>query len=519
MTASAHDAQKVEAEAMQQELRSQMARGAAWMVLFKLLDRGIGFLSTLVLARLLTPSNFGIVAMATSFIAMLELIGAFGFDMALIQRSNTTRAHYDTAWTFSVILGCTLSVLMLALSVPIARFYGQPALVYVICALAGGSLLQGFQNVGTVAFRKDMEFHKEFRFLLSKRLATVPVTITLAFVLQNYWALVAGMVLGRAVDLLLSYRFHPYRPRLDLSAAQDLLHFSKWLLLLNALQFLRDRSSDFVIGRIAGASALGIFSVSYELANMPSTELVAPINRAVYPAYVKIAGDIPALQREYLSVMSMICLLAIPAVAGVAATASLIVPLALGQNWLGAIPVLQVLAFFGMSQVMQSNAYAVCLALGRGNVFSMLNGAFVAILITLMIVLVETRGLAGAAYAYLSTAVIMMPIAVAVILRILKLPTRRFIGAIWRPLSASTLMFLIVDRYSSLTPSTSSVSELVSAMVIAIASGVVLYVGSVSLLWWLSGKPDSAEATIANKIWLRYRSAIGFIRSRFNRIG
>src|ERR1043165_4489758 len=94
------------------DLRGKMARGAAWMVLFKLLDRGLGFLSTLVLARLLSPDNFGIVAMATSLIGMLELISAFGFDMALIQRADATRAHYDTAWTFNVILGCVISLLM-----------------------------------------------------------------------------------------------------------------------------------------------------------------------------------------------------------------------------------------------------------------------------------------------------------------------------------------------------------------------------------------------------------------------
>ena len=244
---------------MIEDLRGKMARGVVWMVLLRLLDRGIGFLSTLVLARLLTPDNFGIVAMATSLIAMLELIAAFGFDMALIQRTKPTRAHYDTAWTFTVILGCILSVLLVGLSWPVAWFYGRPELLHVIWALAFGSLVQGFQNIGTVAFRKDMEFHKEFRFVASKRLVTVPITITLAYLLRNYWALVAGMVAGRVVDVWLSYRFHPHRPRFDLSATADLLHFSKWLLLVNALQFLRDRSPDFIIGRIAGPHELADF--------------------------------------------------------------------------------------------------------------------------------------------------------------------------------------------------------------------------------------------------------------------
>jgi O-antigen/teichoic acid export membrane protein len=497
---------------MTENLRSKMARGAAWMVLFRLVDRSIGFLSTLVLARLLTPVNFGVVAMATSLIAMLELIAAFGFDMALIQRADATRAHYDTAWTFNVVLGCALSVLMVALSWPISRFYDQPALVYVICTLAVGSLLQGFQNVGTVAFRKDMEFHKEFRFLVSKRIATVPITIALAFVLRNYWALVAGMVTGRLVDLLLSYRFHPYRPRFDLSAAGDLLHFSKWLLLLNALQFLRDRSPDFVIGRIAGASALGIFSVSYELANMPGSELVAPINRAVYPAYVQLVGDPEALKREYLSVISMICLLAVPAVAGIAATANLLVPLALGQNWLSAIPVLQLVAFFGISAVMQSNSYAVCLALGRAEVFAKLNGAFVAILLVLLVVFVRRNGLQGGAYAYLTVGLVMLPIAFAATLHLLRLPASRLFGAVWRPLIAAGAMFFVVERYSLANAAISSVSGLALEMTIAVLLGVVVYVAFLAMFWALSHKPDSAEAIVVNKLRLFWRNAATFLR-------
>lgn len=492
---------------MTQNIRQKMARGAIWMLLFKLLDRGIGLLSTLVLARLLTPDNFGVVAMATSFIAMLELLGAFGFDMALIHRRDATRAHYDTAWTFGVIIGLLVCVLLLVSAVPLSHFYKQPALVAVISTLALGSLVQSFQNVGVVAFRKELEFHKEFRFLISKRLATLPLVITLAIVLRNYWALVAGMVAGRFIDVFLSYRFHPYRPKFDLSAAGDLLHFSKWLLLLNALQFMRDRASDFVLGRLAGAHGLGIFSVSYELANMPGTELVAPINRAVYPAYVQIAHDPEALRREYLSVMGMICLLAIPAVAGVAATSAILVPLILGPNWLTAVPILQVLAFFGVSQVMQSNAYSVCLALGRGDIFSRLNAAFVVLLVTALILLVRSRGLEGAAYAYLGVALVMMPITFAMILRMLQLPALRFLREVWRPLVAAGVMFWIVQRYASGALPTLSAIELAGRMMQAVALGVATYVTTVVATWVLSGRPESAEAILFRRIqetWRRF---------------
>jgi len=496
---------------MTENVRGKMARGAVWMLLFKFIDRGIGFLSTLILARILTPDNFGVVAMAMSFIALLELVGAFGFDMALIQRPDATTAHYNTAWTFNVLFGVVVGVLMLLFAGPVAEFYRHEELANVIRALAISSFLQGFGNIGVVAFRKDLEFHKEFKFLLSKRLITFPVTITLAFLLRNYWALVVGIISGRLLELFISYRVHPYRPRFTLSAAQDLLHFSKWLLVLNILGFLKERASDFIVGRMGGARALGLFNVTYELANLPGTELVAPINRAVYPAYAKIANDKAALQREYLSVMGMISLIAIPAVAGLAATAKMIIPVALGPKWLDAVPILQMLAFFGITQVMQSNAYALCLAAGRANVYSAIQALHVILLITLLIVFMRWRGLNGAAFGYLLTALVMLPVTFAVVLRMLAIRLSAFLAHIWRPLLSAACMFAAVVAFSHNVAVTAPLTVIVPNLIGAVVLGAVVYVGVVALAWWAAGRPAGAESAIFGKA----QPVIEKLRARF----
>ena len=110
---------------MPSSVQSKMARGAGWMLLVALADKGIGLISVLILARLLAPADFGIVAMALSFIFMAQLLTAFGFDIALIQDQQATRAHYDTAWTFNVALGLTILLSMVAAANPIAAFYKQ----------------------------------------------------------------------------------------------------------------------------------------------------------------------------------------------------------------------------------------------------------------------------------------------------------------------------------------------------------------------------------------------------------
>lgn len=374
-----------------------MARGALWMVLFKAVERSLGLLSTLILARLLVPQDFGLIAMAASLIALLELFSAFGIDIALIRRNGATGDHYNTAWTLNILAGMACGMLLMAW--PMSLFYDEPRLIAVVCVLALSPLLQGFENIGVVAFRKEMEFNREFNFLLSRKLASFCIGIPLAFALRSYWALVFGIVGGRAAGVVLSYLLHPLRPRLSLVAIHEFFHFSKWLVLQNLLAFLRDRSADFVVGRFASIHALGVFNVSTEIANIPGNELVAPINRAVLPAYAKLAADPPALRREYLSVLSLIALVAIPAVSGIAAVAPYVVRVLLGQNWHDAIPLLAILGFYGLTQVLQSNAYAACLALGLPKVFVRITSLHVVILLPLLIGLTHRYGVEGAAWA------------------------------------------------------------------------------------------------------------------------
>src|SRR5262249_27643518 len=147
-----------------------IASGAAWMVLFRLLDRSVGVVSTLVLARLLVPEDFGVVAMAMSIISLVELATAFSFEIALIQKPDPRRVHFDTAWTLNIVVAFCGGVVTAALAAPAAQFYQEPRLTLVMLAIAAGWTVSGFENVGTVEFRRSMNFQREFLFFGYKRL-------------------------------------------------------------------------------------------------------------------------------------------------------------------------------------------------------------------------------------------------------------------------------------------------------------------------------------------------------------
>lgn len=493
-------------------IRVRMAKGAIWMVLFKALERSLGLVSLLILARLLTPADFGLAAMATSLIALLELFSAFGLDTALIQRNDATREHFNTAWTLNVLAGFAIALVMLGLAWPASHFYREPRLTAVIAVLSLGAAIQGCENVGVVEFRREMRFDREFRFLVAKKFVAFCTTVPLAFWFHNYWALVAGTLMGRVGGVLLSYILHPFRPRPSLSAVGDLLHFSKWLVAQNVLSFLKDRSADVIIGRFAGPHSLGVFSASAEISNMPGTELVAPINRAILPAYVALASDKRALGREYLSVMSVVALIAVPAVAGLAATAPFLVLLVLGPKWIEAVKLIEILAFFGITQVLQSNAYSAFIALGKPQIFVRINAIHVAILLASLSSLTWLYGVQGAAWAYVATAVVMLPVNIFLISLYLEMRAVRFVSHLWRPMTAATIMYLGVRALGPELPTAViPPGQAAASLVTAVALGVTLYVAAAFVLWQLSGRPEGAETSTLHQLrnaWTRTRTML-----------
>ena len=238
-------------------------------------------------------------------------------------------------------------ILTAALAYPAAAFYGEPRLVPVMFAIGAAWLISGFENIGTVNFRRNMDFGREFRFLAFKRVTSFGVAIAAALMLRSYWALVIGMLAGRTVGVILSYLLEPFRPRLSLAASRQLFSFSGWMLVTNVAAAVISKIPSFFVGRMFGAQTLGAYTVGAEIAQLAHTELVAPINRAMIPGYSRLADDVDAFRRTCIDSAAAILLLVLPASVGIAVLAGPVVRVLLGEQWNEAVPVIQVLAFSG----------------------------------------------------------------------------------------------------------------------------------------------------------------------------
>lgn len=480
-----------------------MARGAGWMVLFKLLERSIGLISTLILARLLVPQDFGVVAMAMTFIAMAELLTAFGFDIALIQNRDATVEHYNTAWTGNVLLGVLIALVMLIAAVPIAHFYRKPELVWVIVCLSFGPLISGAENIGVVAFRKELTFRREFVFQLSRKLIGFSVVVPLAFFLRNYWALVAGTLAAKLGSTALSYLMHPFRPRFSLSKFRQLFRFSRWLLFHNIVGFVREHASDFFIGRMFGATALGTYTISYEFANLPTTELGAPINRALLPGFAKMDSQQEVVS-AYANAMGLLAWLAIPVAAGLFAVSPYFVPVVLGPKWLDAVPLMRALALNGVLLMLHSSMCAVMIARGHPGRVAAANVIYLVVLLSMISLFSVHYGIEGVALAALLGGTVATPAFLWQIRRSIGIGPMVFLRAVARPVLASAAMIGIIEWVLPAYSTTMPVPQLVGWLFTGIGVGAVSYVAIAGAMWFAVGRPVGVE-----------RMLLGRLRSQF----
>lgn len=478
---------------MSQAIQRSMAHGAAWMVLFKLLERSLGAISTLILVRLLTPGDFGMVAMAMSFIAMSELFAAFGFEVALIQNQDAPEEHYHTAWTLNAAMRLGIMALMVALAGPVAHFYRQPQLYWVVLALSLVSPIGALENIGVVAFQKELNFRREFAFRLNRKLVGFAVVVPLAFWLHSYWALVWGTLAGRLAATVMSYRMHPFRPRFSLAGTHTLFRFSKWMLLSNFLGFVRTRASDFVIGRMLGPATLGLYNVGAEFANLPTTELGAPINRALLPGFAQIGNHRAGLSSAYVNAVGFVAMIVVPAAAGIFSVASFLVPVVLGERWFGTAPVLRLLALNGAMSVIEGAIYTLLIAVGFPRDLTRINVVSAAALVALMVSLVGPFGVVGAAYACLGSSLSVAPFYFYHLHKHTGIGITDFFRATARSFAASGVMvfvlWVILPGHASAIPVRLATIWLAAGVGI----GAVTYVLVLMLLWVASGRPDGAE--------------------------
>ena len=471
--------------------------GAILTVTMRWSDRLIGLISMIVLARLLVPADFGIVAMASVVVGLIDVLLDLGVSVALIHNHQADHEDYDTAWTLR-LCQAALAAIVIFLGAPLAAaYYHNPLVIDVLRVMAFSVLIGGLENIGIVTFQKNLEFGKDFQFFFSKRVAGFAITMSAALLLHSYWAMVIGALSGRIVGVLLSYKMHPHRPRFSFSRLRHIWSFSQWVLARNIGSYLNSSFDQLLVGGRTNAAVTGAYTVADEIAALPTTELLAPLGRVLFPAFVQKRNDPEDFARSVSTAIGVQALVAIPACVGLAMVSNDAVYVILGAKWAEAVPIIRIMAFTNLLLALVHSAGYALLAMGNVKMLAAVTWLQAVLFLGAAVVLFPHAGaveLATIRFAVVVTgSLVLMSI---VLTQIEALSARAFFMPLLRPLLASGAMALLLSQLHPLFVNLFPLARLL----VEIASGGIVYVSGMTIMWLLARRPEGAEAYLLKNI-------------------
>lgn len=391
-------------------LKNRVIQAGFWAVSFHGVARLLGFARTMIIARLLAPDDIGLFALATLALMFVETLSVTGFQATLIHRQGNIVHDLNVAWTVHMIRGFIRSGALFLIAPAIAIFFDEPAIKLLIQVIALATLFQGFTNIGVIYLKKELEFHKEFLFSVSRVIADLSVSIAAAIYFRSAWALIYGFVAGYAVQAIVSYRIHPFRPRfsLDFQVMRQLFRYGKWMNFAGITVYVGTYAASAIVGKMMNAHALGIYQLGHWIMQAALVEVAAAIGMVAFPAYSQIRDDRERLRQAFIKMAGFTITVIIPLAAIICLTATEFVNILLGEKWVEIINPLKLLVIAGGFHAVAITGRPVFLGLGQPNILFQMQSIQAITMVVLVYPLVYTWGITGAAWAMVGSGFTML---------------------------------------------------------------------------------------------------------------
>jgi len=466
--------------------------GAFWTVGTRWMVKGLGFANTVIVARLLLPADYGIVAMAMLVVGLIQAMLDFGASTALLRKGQVTQAEINSAWTLRLLEGCAIGLLLLAMAYPSALYFKEPRVEAVMWVLAICLAISGASNIGFTLAQKEFNFALEFRHNLICKSLGVAATVAAAYVLRDYRALVIGIATGYTSGSIMSYVMHPYRPRWDTSKIAEIWAITKWLMLSGVAGFFLRKSDELIAARIGTTGEFGLYNVGADLGQLPTGELGPAMLRAFLPVLSSIQEDITRTNQAVLKTLSAVNTITFPVGLGFAGLALPATELILGARWTEAAPFVALCAMAGVVQFVMSPLTTLLILRGHTRLQNHIVWAEFAIFVFCSLILVPRLHLIGLVWARI--------IASSSNALITAICARQYCGlslvavsqALLRPALGAVGMYALVDFASGLF------AEKAWSLAIGMVVGALAYSVWTLLTWLAAGRPEGLESTVVD---------------------
>ena len=347
----------------QNNLTKQVFFGSGWMFGARLLKNSSGLIVMLILANLLIPEDFGLIATGTIAISLIRIFTEVGFKESIIKETDEiTTSILNTAWTVEFIRGLLIFGIVYLSAPIIAGFFNEPDSIPVIQVLAFSPLIHGFTSIKIVFLQKELDFKKQFLYETIGILSQFLVTVPLAFYLQNVWALVIGAIAGEFLKVVISYLLMPYMPKTELNFEnfKKMFAFGKWYFLGVIVSYFGMELDTYIVAKYFDSQMLGIYVLAFTISNKPVVEISKSVSKVLFPAYAKLSKQPEKVRNAFIKSTNILYAVVTPLCIGLSLVSEDFVKVFLDENWYEMIGVLQILALASLMR---------CIAVPSGSIF------------------------------------------------------------------------------------------------------------------------------------------------------
>jgi O-antigen/teichoic acid export membrane protein len=410
-------------------LKQKALRSSVWAFAGNGANQAVALLRMVILARLLAPSDFGVMGVAVMVLGGLDAFSQTGYQAALIQRRGDIHQHLNTVFSIQILRGFLLAGLLYAVAPYIGIFFDNVQAVPVLRAISVSVLINGLSNPATVFFQKELDFKRQVFWNLSDSLGGLLVGTVMALIWRNVWALVGAQIASSIVRVGMSFVVHPYRPRwhIDWALARELTRYGRWVFGTNLLGYLSTNLDLAVVGKILGTLGIGYYQMAYRISNLPATAMSQIFSSVAFPLYAKIQVDIQKLRRVFFLGLDVAVLVGLPLALFFMILAQPLVLLVFGAKWLPAVVGLQVLGIYGFQRMVAVLGGILFDGVGQPASNTKMNLFRFIGLAVLVYPLTRWWGLAGAGLAAVGSLAITLPYWLVCCARSLQLPPGKIV--------------------------------------------------------------------------------------------
>jgi len=474
----------------------KIGRGVVWAYLAFAGGKALVFVSTVILARLLTPADFGLVGLATVVTGYLGTVHTFGVGEAFIQNKYQSEAAANATFLFSVGSGVILFIISVLITPLAISFFNEPRIAAILPTLAFTYVISGFTTINDALLVKQLKFRQRTIPLFVQAIFKGVISIVLALLGFGAWAIVWGVVIGTLAQSITVWIISPWRPTWvwDTKTNRDIFGFGSHLVILNIIGNLEDNFDYLVIGRRLGATQLGSYTLGFRLPELVTSNLASVVSNVAYPAYAQLQTDLGVLRHSVQKATELISWLAIPAGVGLAMISPAFVRTFYSNKWIATIPVMQLLSIYAAVRAITYNFGDAYKAIGRPDILNKVGLATIGLTL-LALWFGANYGIEGVAWAHVARAVLLGIINTIVIWRLLSISPKNTLAAAAKPIVCALIM---------------AASMLVTANLMAIA-GDAIVLGAQILIGAATYLIASLllNRSVTYSLWIKAQQVIG----------